>query len=142
MPSETETTTHQGPCFYLFSQNNSGGDWDLSHQNLGIYTYIEANSEEEAISRAEEAGMYFDGVSKGVDCDCCGDRWKRECEKIKPKTNYFDDSYKDALERIVLELAERDLGVGQKSTVVYLDGQVTTYTCKSIFKADTTHHSI
>ena len=136
-----ETTEYQGPYFYLFSQNNSGGDWDLSHPNLGIYTYIEANSEEEAISRAEEVGMYFDGVAKGVDCDCCGDRWKRECKKIDPKIS-FDDSYEDALKWNVLKLAEQDLGVGQKSTLVYLNGKVTTYTCKSIFKADTVHHTI
>ena len=137
----SETTPHQGPYFYLFRQNNSGGDWDLSNPNLGISTYIEANSEEEAISRAEEIGMYFDGVAKGVDCDCCGDRWKRECEKIDPKI-YFTDSYYDAVKRSVLELAEQELGVGQKSTVIYLNGKVTTYTCKSVFKADSVDHSI
>jgi hypothetical protein len=31
--------------------------------------------ETHAISRASGIGIYFDGVSNGIDCKCCGDRW-------------------------------------------------------------------
>lgn len=58
--------------FYNFRQNNSGGF--LSGPQFVI---IEADSAEEANKIAEENDIYFDGVSKGFDCECCGDRWRR-----------------------------------------------------------------
>lgn len=55
---------------YVFRQNNSGGFFDGPPEII-IYavTAVEANA------LAETKGVYFDGVEKGVDCDCCGDRW-------------------------------------------------------------------
>jgi len=60
--------------FYEFSQNNSGGSF-FTDSNLCHRLLIEANSEEEAISKAEELGCYWNGVDEGSDCECCGDRW-------------------------------------------------------------------
>ena len=61
--------------FYLFVQNNSGGSFHIdAEQGIGVNVAFEANSEEEAIERAKNV-IYFDGVSKGIDCGCCGDRW-------------------------------------------------------------------
>ena len=62
--------------FYTFRQNNSGGYW------VGpVYVCVEAGSLSEAEHRAVESGVvYFDGVSSGRDCDCCGDRWSRTYE--------------------------------------------------------------
>lgn len=59
--------------FYEFNQNNSGGSFDFD-EDAGIthIVIVEADSEGEAIKRAEGIGLYFDG--KG-DCPCCGDRW-------------------------------------------------------------------
>lgn len=58
--------------FYTFRQNNSGGDF------VGFqYICIEADSPHEANEAALEYGIYFDGVLRGVDCGCCGDRWRR-----------------------------------------------------------------
>lgn len=58
--------------FYTYRQTNSGGYWN------GPKTIIvEADSKEEADIIAQENGVYFDGVSKGIDCECCGDRWYR-----------------------------------------------------------------
>ncbi len=62
--------------FYEFSQNNSGGKFAVDSQ-LCRLLIIEASSEEEAISKAEDLGCYWDGVEKDMDCPCCGDRWYR-----------------------------------------------------------------
>ena len=61
--------------FYLFVQNNSGGYFhNDAEAGIGVNVAFEANSEEEAIERAKNV-IYFDGVSEGIDCGCCGDRW-------------------------------------------------------------------
>lgn len=60
--------------FYEYSQNNSGGSFILN-DNVGVYVWIEAPSREVAHAIATTKGIYFDGVEKGYDCECCGDRW-------------------------------------------------------------------
>jgi hypothetical protein len=60
--------------FYEFSQNNSGGSF-TTDDNLCHRLFIEADSDEEAISKAENLGCYWNGVDEGSDCPCCGDRW-------------------------------------------------------------------
>ena len=67
--------------FYEFNQNNSGGYFDVD-ENLCHRLYIEADTQSEAISKAEELGCYWDGVYKGIDCPCCGDRWYEDCDAI------------------------------------------------------------
>lgn len=62
--------------FYLFDQNNSGGSFHTDAK-LAEYVYVEANDADEANRIAESLGIYFDGVRKGKDCKCCGDRWSR-----------------------------------------------------------------
>jgi hypothetical protein len=67
--------------FYTYYQNNSFGQMMLSEpEGLTHYVIIEADSAEEADARAEasDINMYFDGVEKGLDCPCCGDRWSRQ----------------------------------------------------------------
>ncbi len=60
--------------WYTFRQNNSGGFFDET-EYLGEEVIIEANSENEAVSKAEDYGLYWNGVGTGEDCKCCGDRW-------------------------------------------------------------------
>jgi hypothetical protein len=77
---------------WVFTQNNSGGSYDYPEwtgpadlggvfaaydwQDQQVDVWVMAESEEEANRLAEQyAGVYFDGVEKGLDCDCCGDRW-------------------------------------------------------------------
>jgi len=60
--------------WYHFRQNNSGGGWDID-ENVGQDVFIEAHDADEANARADEIGIYFDGVDSGQDCECCGDRW-------------------------------------------------------------------
>ena len=62
--------------FYKFSQNNSGGRFYLDDKTgIGVYMFIEATNANMANYLAIELGLYFNGVSDGSDCDCCGDRW-------------------------------------------------------------------
>ena len=67
-------------AFYHLLQNNSGGGFDFD-EATGIthHVVIEADSAEEATERAEGIGCYWNGVAKGEDCDCCGDRWHEPC---------------------------------------------------------------
>lgn len=60
--------------FYEIDQNNSYGVFDVT-DTLCHRLFIEADSVEQATAKAEELGCYWDGVSNGVDCPCCGDRW-------------------------------------------------------------------
>lgn len=60
-------------AFFDYRQNNSGGGFDIDEDaGISIHVIIEADSAEEADSKAEAIGLYFGG--KG-DCSCCGDRW-------------------------------------------------------------------
>ena len=60
--------------WYCFDQNNSGGYFDVDDK-VCHRLFIEAESFDDAISKAEELGCYWNGVDKGIDCSCCGDRW-------------------------------------------------------------------
>lgn len=62
--------------FYTFLQNNSGGHFDIDEKaGIAEVVIIEAHSADDANSRAESIGIYFNGVDSGMDCRCCGDRW-------------------------------------------------------------------
>ena len=58
--------------WYHFRQNNSGGSY-IGPESI----HIEAKSPYGANFIAPKYGIYFDGVDSGIDCDCCGDRWRR-----------------------------------------------------------------
>lgn len=60
--------------FFHYTQNNSGGSFQINDR-VAHHVIIEANTESEANTRAEQIGIYFDGVREGEDCGCCGDRW-------------------------------------------------------------------
>jgi|TARA_R110001583_G_scaffold35810_1_gene118650 hypothetical protein len=56
---------------FQFRQNNSGGR-DIGPKNV----IIQADNAADANNIAQaQAKIYFCGVDKGIDCDCCGDRW-------------------------------------------------------------------
>jgi len=62
--------------FYHYSQNNSGGSFIFNEEDgITHHVVIEAGSVGESHKRAQNIGLYFDGRSEGLDCDCCGDRW-------------------------------------------------------------------
>lgn len=62
--------------FYEFRQNNSGGSFEIDERaGISVLVIVEAENLSDAIDRAENIGLYFDGCEKGMDCPCCGDRW-------------------------------------------------------------------
>ena len=62
--------------FYTFNQNNSGGSFVYDEKRgISEWVIIEAKSSTEANDIAKDIGIYFDGISEGKDCPCCGDRW-------------------------------------------------------------------
>ena len=63
--------------YFHFSQNNSGGGFDID-DNVAHHVIVQAHTAEEANRRAEDIGIYFDGCNYGRDCSCCGDRWSRQ----------------------------------------------------------------
>jgi len=60
--------------WFTFSQNNSGGYFHGPR-----HVVVQAVNAAMANAAAESfAGVYFDGCSwRGLDCQCCGDRWSR-----------------------------------------------------------------
>lgn len=64
--------------FYSYRQSNSGGIFDINHENgVEQFVIVEAPSADVANDIAENIGLYFDGVYRERDCPCCGDRWER-----------------------------------------------------------------
>lgn len=61
-------------AFYTFWQNNSGG---VYHEDGAVeeVVIVEADTAADANVEACNIGVYFNGVEKDIDCECCGDRW-------------------------------------------------------------------
>ncbi len=68
--------------WYEYRQNNSGGSF-VKNDKVTITVLIEEVDATKANYKAQDVGIYFDGVSDGQDCDCCGDRWYEADEPIK-----------------------------------------------------------
>jgi hypothetical protein len=64
----------QTPKFFHYSQNNSGGSFDID-DSVAHHVIIQAVSAQHADQIAIDIGIYFDGCENGQDCSCCGDRW-------------------------------------------------------------------
>lgn len=71
--------------FYDFRQNNTFGRWVIN-KDVNVLVVIEASSVKQANERAESVGLYFDGISDGIDCSCCGDRWSKEWDGYEGDT--------------------------------------------------------
>ena len=81
--------------WYEFNQNNSGGHFVVSEdKGIGPRVWIEADSAELANDIATGIGVYFEGVEKGLDCSCCGDRWYEAWQDYEaPVINTLYDFY-------------------------------------------------
>jgi len=111
----------KAPKFFHYSQNNSGGSFDIN-ETVAHHVIIEALSAKDANIRAVDIGIYFNGCDTGADCSCCGDRWSEQwC------SNEGDDTpliYNDPPETYEDYFTKE----GQPVCHVYrLDGSKTTY---------------
>lgn len=106
--------------FYIFQQNNSGGYLEEDEKRgIGEYVFIESESAKEANSKAENIGLYFDGVENGIDCECCGDRWNSVYE--------YDKIESDELNNYIQEYCLDDV-IDGKFFVHYSGGKFVGYT--------------
>lgn len=69
--------------YYRFRQNNTGGFFE-EKPPIASTMFIEADSQQDAIVRGQDIGLYWNGVEAGVDCECCGDRWDESPEEAQP----------------------------------------------------------
>lgn len=68
--------TTQNQNYFEFSQNNSGGGWQVDHEaGISEVVFVQASTPAEANEKAKAIGIYFDGLDTGRDCSCCGSRW-------------------------------------------------------------------
>ena len=102
--------------FFLYSQNNSGGSF-IVNENIGHEVIIEANDYNHANKRAEEIGIYFNGINDGMDCSCCCNRWDEEWsnEDATNEPEIYGKSIKDYKPRTWFEDEEIVM-------IYYLDG--------------------
>jgi len=61
--------------YHIYFQREVCGNSRIYSNNLAIYVVIERDTKEEADIFAEDLGIYFDGIRRGFDQACCGDRW-------------------------------------------------------------------
>lgn len=107
--------------FYCYNQNNSGGKF----KSPAKYVIIEAISPGDADRRAQEIGLYFNGVEDEIDCSCCGDRWDQTYEKGSEEPEIYDMSIEKYLEGNKPNLHKED---GVKTIFIkYFDGTEKTY---------------
>lgn len=78
--------------WYEFTQNNSGGYFDVDDK-VCHRLFIEAESFDDAVEKAENLGCYWDGVSNLIDCPCCGDRWSKRYDKPVDIEKYNTKGY-------------------------------------------------
>jgi hypothetical protein len=108
--------------FFHFRQNNSGGRLDQDSV-LTEHMIIEAESECDALEKAEELGIYFNGVRRKMDCRCCGDRWDDFDTEVKlEKTGFqnIEEYAKGQLDDIV-EIGDKNF---PKVRIFFLDESV------------------
>tara|TARA_R110000868_G_scaffold345055_1_gene606162 strand:+ start:61 stop:411 length:351 start_codon:yes stop_codon:yes gene_type:complete len=68
--------------WFQYTQNNSGGRFNQDDK-VSHYVLIQAPNASVADSLAESvAGIYFNGVEDGQDCECCGDRWYTQLDYV------------------------------------------------------------
>lgn len=105
--------------FFTFHQNNSGGAFEYDKEKgITHYVIIEASALGEAIDRAEGIGLYFNGIEKGIDCECCGDRWSEPWDEGTEKPEVWGEPASVAGKSTVFDEGEKEIAVH------YLDGRI------------------
>ena len=104
--------------FYTFVQNNSGGGFSVNvPAGISHYVIVEARDAVTANMLAQDLGIYFNGVSKGYDCDCCGDRWYVAYDSDGTELPEIYDSHPS-------EVPSMWTKAGEGCCVHYLDGRM------------------
>ena len=105
--------------FYHYRQNNTGGSFVRNH-NLDVHVFIQAPSYTIANELARNIGIYFYGTGKGIDCNCCGDRW------------YEADSYDEGF-----DIVEFNKWVKKEETIIhYFNPNIGTLSKEPIIQSE------
>ena len=122
-PLKRQPEKQKQSLFYHYSQKNSFGVFDrYSDKGIGTDVIIEAYSAHDANKKGKKIGIYFDGVEKGIDCPCCGDRWYEAYDDNKGTIN--PTIYNKALDEI-------ESGYSREEVYIhYLDGSIECYKFK------------
>lgn len=113
--------------FYEFSQNNSGGSFDVT-DTVCHRVFIEADNFKDALAKAQDLGIYFNGCERGRDCDCCGDRWSDYEDSVDLPMEYGDKTF-TTVEEYAQYLANHYGWTTPDARIFYKDGNI-----KEIFK--------
>ena len=105
--------------YYVYNQLNSGGIfYDTTYCFIKglhilpcntVYFYDKCKSKYHNIAVSDlsiiPSMIYFDGVEKGIDCECCGDRWDKIDISDKRKIFIFENKkeFEKALKNNELE---------------------------------------
>lgn len=123
--------------FYRFRQNNSGGEFHIDDA-VSVEVLIQAASANEANHKAKEVGIYFDGVDKGIDCECCGDRWWAVDHPLESfvtydRSNGWNGVTRKDVREYAQVVADDDWWATDKPSVIvyFADGTVERFTGKS-----------
>jgi hypothetical protein len=106
--------------FYTYSQNNSGGSFDVDLKTgIAETVIIQAASVEEANAKAENIGLYWNGCDSGIDCECCGDRWSQPWDDGTPTPEIYGQPVNQ-------ENVNKTFCTGLRSAVAvhYYDGRI------------------
>ena len=108
--------------FWTFVQNNSFGRFAAG---MPQYLIVEAESAEDANSRAVRAGAYFDGcdIDGNGDCPCCGDRWHAASGDGDERPSIYGDPAADFQQAYGRGWKHRDGTPVLIARVVYVDGR-------------------
>lgn len=115
--------------FFEMTQNNSGGKFDVT-EVLCHTLIIEAESEKDALTKAEKFGVYFNGVKKGIDCPCCGERWIKEADEVENFT--FNEEVFATIEEYCQALSDDDGCTVPDMRIFYANGKVTKIFSKNV----------
>ena len=105
--------------WYKFRQNNSGGNF-IVDDKVCHFLYIETNNFSKAVSIAENLGCYWNGVEKGIDCPCCGDRWS----KWDNQPIDFDDNNSKSIEEYAQKMSNKYGWTYPDARIYYKNGDV------------------
>lgn len=108
--------------WYEFSQNNSGGDFEVTTE-LCHRLFIEARNDVEALAKGLEMGVYLNGVRGGIDCGCCGDRWY-EPNKVELPLKYSESLTFNEIKPYAQYLADKYGWTTPDARIYYADGKV------------------
>jgi hypothetical protein len=112
--------------YFTFGQNNSGGSFIYNERaGIGHYVIVEAIDADHANQRARAIGLYFDGCSTGMDCDCCGDRWSEQWGSDAGTD--VPMVYHRTLDDHIADPTNAKWGMDKQVFVHYISGQITAY---------------